>query len=62
MSERYTIISADCHAGGSHAQYREYLESKWHDEFDESMVKARVLVETLESLCGSDVRFSAHRS
>ncbi len=35
MSERYTIISSDCHAGGSHAQYREYLESKWHDDFDE---------------------------
>jgi predicted TIM-barrel fold metal-dependent hydrolase len=32
--ERYTIISADCHAGGNHAQYREYLEAKYHDEFD----------------------------
>jgi predicted TIM-barrel fold metal-dependent hydrolase len=32
--ERYTIISADCHAGGNHAQYREYLESKYHDDFD----------------------------
>jgi predicted TIM-barrel fold metal-dependent hydrolase len=30
----YTIISADCHAGGSHAQYREFLESKYHDDFD----------------------------
>jgi predicted TIM-barrel fold metal-dependent hydrolase len=35
MSERYTIISADCHAGGSHVQYRDYLEAKWHEEFDE---------------------------
>ncbi len=25
-SDRYTIISADCHAGGSHEQYREYLD------------------------------------
>lgn len=33
-SERYTIISADCHAGGSHEQYREYLEAKYHDDFD----------------------------
>jgi predicted TIM-barrel fold metal-dependent hydrolase len=33
-SDRYTIISSDCHAGGNHAQYREYLESKYHDEFD----------------------------
>ena len=32
--ERYTIISADCHAGGSHAQYREYLDPAYHDDFD----------------------------
>jgi predicted TIM-barrel fold metal-dependent hydrolase len=33
-SSRYTIISADCHAGGNHAQYREYLESEYQDTFD----------------------------
>jgi predicted TIM-barrel fold metal-dependent hydrolase len=32
--DRYTIISADCHAGGSHAQYREYLDPQYRDEFD----------------------------
>jgi predicted TIM-barrel fold metal-dependent hydrolase len=32
--ERYTIISADCHAGGNHAAYREFLEPSWRDEFD----------------------------
>ena len=31
----YTIISADTHAGGSHAQYREFLDPEWRDEFDE---------------------------
>ena len=31
---RYTIISADTHAGGSHAQYREFLEAKYLDDFD----------------------------
>jgi len=30
----YTIISADCHAGGSHKEYREYLDPEWRDEFD----------------------------
>ena len=34
MTERYTIISADTHAGGSHAMYREFLDPRWHDEFD----------------------------
>jgi predicted TIM-barrel fold metal-dependent hydrolase len=33
-TQRYTIISADTHAGGSHAQYREYLDPKFLDEFD----------------------------
>jgi predicted TIM-barrel fold metal-dependent hydrolase len=32
--EHYTIISADCHAGGSHAAYREYLDPRYHDDFD----------------------------
>jgi predicted TIM-barrel fold metal-dependent hydrolase len=33
-AEHHTIISADCHAGGSHSQYREFLESKYLDDFD----------------------------
>ena len=32
--EHYTIISADCHAGGSHEMYREYLDPKYLDDFD----------------------------
>jgi len=31
---RYLLISADCHAGGSMEQYREFLEAKYVDEFD----------------------------
>lgn len=31
---RYAIISADTHAGGSHAQYREYLDPKYREDFD----------------------------
>jgi predicted TIM-barrel fold metal-dependent hydrolase len=33
-SDRYTIISSDTHAGGSHAQYRDFLEAKYVDDFD----------------------------
>lgn len=32
--ERYIVISADGHAGGNIYDYRPYLESKWHDDFD----------------------------
>lgn len=31
---RYTLISADTHAGGSHAMYREFLDPRYRDEFD----------------------------
>lgn len=33
-TDHYTIISADCHAGASHATYREYLDPRYHDDFD----------------------------
>mgnify|MGYP001555502171 FL=1 len=33
--EPYTLITADTHAGGSHAQYREYLDPHWSEPFDE---------------------------
>src|SRR3954454_2057120 len=33
--ERYTVISADGHAGGAIADYRPYLPSALHDRFDE---------------------------
>jgi predicted TIM-barrel fold metal-dependent hydrolase len=32
--DRYTLISSDTHAGGSHAQYREFLDPRFRDEFD----------------------------
>jgi predicted TIM-barrel fold metal-dependent hydrolase len=32
--EPYILISADTHAGGSHAQYREYLDPAYRDAFD----------------------------
>ncbi|MDA8360087.1 MAG: amidohydrolase family protein [Actinomycetota bacterium] len=33
--ERYTVISADCHAGADLHQYRGYLEQRYHAAFDE---------------------------
>ena len=33
-SDRYTIISADTHAGASHETYREYLDPRFHADFD----------------------------
>jgi len=32
--DHYTIITADSHAGGSHAAYAEYLDPKYRDDFD----------------------------
>jgi predicted TIM-barrel fold metal-dependent hydrolase len=33
-SGRYTVISADTHAGADLHDYRRYLASRWHEEFD----------------------------
>jgi len=33
-TDRFTVISADCHAGAGHAAYREYLEERFLDDFD----------------------------
>lgn len=33
-NEPYLLITADTHAGGSHAQYREYLDPEWREPFD----------------------------
>jgi predicted TIM-barrel fold metal-dependent hydrolase len=41
MSERLTIISSDDHAGPPPAQYRDYFDCRYHDEFDAYM-KERV--------------------
>ena len=32
--DRYTVISADCHAGADLLDYREYLDPQYRDEFD----------------------------
>src|SRR5438105_12555094 len=34
-SERnYVLVSADGHAGAELHQYRDYLEQRWHEDFD----------------------------
>src|SRR3954451_3472877 len=32
--DHYVVITADSHAGGSHAQYREFLDPAYRDDFD----------------------------
>ena len=34
LVDRYIVISADCHAGADLLDYRPYLESRYHDDFD----------------------------
>jgi predicted TIM-barrel fold metal-dependent hydrolase len=33
--DHYVIVTADAHAGGSHQQYREFLDPNYREEFDE---------------------------
>ncbi len=32
--DRYMVLSSDAHAGAETHQYRDYLESRWHEDFD----------------------------
>ena len=34
MTDRYTLVSADCHAGADLHTYRDYIESSYHYYFD----------------------------
>ncbi|MEM7142288.1 MAG: amidohydrolase family protein [Actinomycetota bacterium] len=34
-NDRYTIISADCHAGADIPHYKDYLEARYHDDFED---------------------------
>ncbi len=33
--ENYVVISADCHGGANVADYRPYLQTQYHDDFDQ---------------------------
>ncbi len=33
-SDRYVVISSDCHAGADLRDYKPYLEKRWHDDFE----------------------------
>jgi predicted TIM-barrel fold metal-dependent hydrolase len=51
MTDRYTVISADGHAGASVPTYREYLATRWYDEFD---AWAQSYTNPFEDLAGSN--------
>ena len=55
-SDRYTIISSDCHAGASHDMYREYLDPAYLDDFDAWREKYRNPFRDLQEADGGRVR------
>ncbi len=52
-TEHYTVISADCHAGANLLEYRPYLPSRLHEQFDEWARGYRVPFEDLVGVDGS---------
>ena len=55
-TDRYTIISADCHAGGSHEMYREYLDPAYVADFDAWREKYKNPFHDLQETDGGRVR------
>ena len=37
MSDRYLVISSDCHAGLRPEAYRDYLDPQYHEAFDQAL-------------------------
>ncbi|PWR17575.1 amidohydrolase, partial [Zavarzinia compransoris] len=46
--DRYLVISGDGHAGLPPEKYRDYLDSKYHAEFDERLPKEIAFREMME--------------
>jgi predicted TIM-barrel fold metal-dependent hydrolase len=68
--DRYILISADTHAGADVRDYKTYLESKWHAEFDvwaaEVEARQRMMREVMKGLgnvgVGGDPEVDANRN
>src|SRR5436305_10967559 len=43
MSERYLVISSDCHAGRPNEEYRPYLDPGYREAFDESLERRKAM-------------------
>ena len=61
MGDRYTVISADCHAGGQLHDYRTYLEPRYRDEFDTWAATYEIPYDDLKGPNGSRNWDSARR-
>jgi predicted TIM-barrel fold metal-dependent hydrolase len=57
MRDRYTVISSDCHAGADLLDYRDHLESRYHEQFDEW---AAAFVNPYADLAGDDADRNWH--
>src|SRR5436305_11761540 len=51
-TDRYLIISSDCHAGLPDAEYRAYLDSKYHAAFDQDMQQRHAMRAAMREAAG----------
>ncbi len=49
MSERYTLISTDSHAGLPAEGYRDYIDSRYHAAFDAAQAEAEAMRQKYQS-------------
>jgi len=52
MEQHHVVISADCHAGASIRDYRPYLETKYHERFDEWVAATEAAYAQISSRMG----------
>ena len=51
--DHYLVISSDCHAGPETPDYKPYVDPKYHDAFDESLVEREALLAQMREQRGS---------
>lgn len=52
-AEPLTIVSCDCHAGATPAEYREYLEAAYRDRYDALLASPEILARRSAEVVGS---------
>ena len=51
--KHYVVISADCHAGPNSPVYRDFLDPKYHDDFDDELAERQALIDERRAAAGT---------
>jgi hypothetical protein len=50
--KHYVVISADCHAGPNSPVYKDFLDPKYHDDFEVELAQRQALIDQRREAAG----------